>query len=728
MKNISIQRFIALIFRLVFLPVFISLLAEYQCYSAPNLLFQPLKKCLFVNPPQASALLKAESNDLKSLRNSLFISGINFDEITSDKLLANKLTGYDLLIIPVATAKNLSLKQISTLKDALYSGVNLLFDGVSKLNEALAITLQKESIEVNQIHDLQFPSTQLYWTHQANVKPVDVSGKNYKILCIEDSTDMPIVISSSAGKGKFVYFSTYFDPYTTKGYSRFPFLIETLKAEFGIQVLAERKTVEMYFDPGMRDTMKIEDLVQYWSKNKIKRIHAGGWYYDQDFDYAKLIKTCHENGILIYCWLEMPMISRTFWDKHPEWREKTVFNKDANIDWRLLMNLADSNCREQIFKELGGFLSSHDFDGVNFAELYFEPSPVGPNLPENFTPMNQLVRSQFKKQSGFDPVELFDSKSPHYWKKSPTDWKTFANYRKNLCFQLKDDFLGFLTKIKKQKKDYEIMLTVLDVSLTPELSDFIAEDTRNSMKLYEKYGVTMQIEDPSNCWGLTPERYVKMGNFYRKQIKEPNKLLFDCNVVASHEMGEGGFPAEKPTGEEIRQITYNMSTHINRPVFYSEDAINKNDWLNISNTLARNTKITALRPDAWTIEASNTVILHTGIQVAILTLDGRPWYACESDGAIIPKGKHTLEINQAPTINPLTKIVKISGELVSAYFRQDEIEISYSEDIVSCYVTIDKLPVSIFLDGQKTDCQVFQNLNSEFTVRLPAGKHKVRIL
>jgi len=492
--------------------------------------------------------------------------------------------------------------------------------------------------------------------------------------------------------------------------------------------MAERKTMEMYFDPGMRDTISTEKLVQMWRKNKIKRIHAGGWYYDSDYDYTKLIKTCHENGILVYCWFETPMISHSFWDKHPEWREKTTYDKDAAIDWRLLMNLADTNCRKQIFKEWEKFLLGNDFDGVNFAELYFEPSPVGPNLPENFTPMNQLVRSEFKKKSGFDPVELFDTTGSHYWQNNQADWKTYANYRKYLCYRLKDQFLGFLYKIKDQKKDFEVMLTVLDVSLTPELSDFIAEDTQNTLKLYKKYGATMQIEDPSNCWGLTPQRYVKMGDFYRKYIKEPNKLLFDCNVVGSHEKGEGGFPSEKPSGEEIRQIAYNMSTHINRPVFYSEDAINKNDWTNISNTLARNTEITAVRPDSWIITTDNTTIIHTGVPGVALKLNGLPWNACEGDGVIIPKGTHKLEMSQQPPDHELNHLISISGELISAGFKPGAMEFTYSEDIVACYITIDKLPSSIFIDGKKTDCQVFKNSNAEFTIKLPAGLHKVRIL
>ena len=725
--NSSLELVIPL-FRKLIILVLITSLTAISAFPSGNPHFQPVKKCLFVNPSHLVKLSKTESNDMKSLRNSIMVSGLNYDKITVDSLTPGKLTGYDLLIIPVASAKSLTTIQLTFIKDQLNSGLNLLFDGVSRLNKELGISLHEKPLSVSHIRDLQFPDILLYWTIKASVKPIDIKDKNYKTLCIDDSTKDPIAISSSFGKGRFVYFSTYFDPNTSKGYSRFPFLIETINLEFDIKVLAERKSMEMYFDPGMRDTVKTEDLVQYWRKNKIKRIHAGGWYYDEDYDYAKLIKTCHENGILVYCWFETPMISRTFWDKHPEWREKTAFNKDANIDWRLLMNLADTNCRKQIFKEWDKFLMANDFDGVNFAELYFEPSPVGPNLPENFTPMNQLVRNQFKKQAGFDPAELFNTESPHYWEKNPADWKAFANYRKNLCYQLKDEFLGFLTKIQEQKKGYDVMLTVLDVSLTPELSDFIGEDTKNTLKLYKKYNTTMQIEDPSNCWGLTPGRYLKMGEYYRTYIKEPNKLLFDCNVVGSHEKGEGGFPAEKPTGEEIRQITYNMNTHINRPVFYSEDAINKNDWLNISNTLAGSTKITVSQPDTWNITAKETVLIHTGCPVAHLKLDGQSWLACECDEVIIPKGRHVLAIDQTAATNPSLGIISISGELLAADFEKDQTEFSYSEDIVPCYVTITKQPVSIFLDNHKTDLTVFKNSNSEYTIKLPAGIHKVRIM
>jgi len=120
--------------------------------------------------------------------------------------------------------------------------------------------------------------------------------------------------------------------------------------------------------------------------------------------------------------------------------------------------------------------------------------------------------------------------------------------------------------------------------------------------------------------------------------------------------------------------------------------------------------------------------VHSGAPGAELKLNGLPWYAGEGDGVIIPKGNHKLEISLARSKHKINSIVSISGELISANFKTEGIEFTYSEDIVPCYVTLDKQPVSVFIDGKKTDCPVYPNSISGFTIKLPAGVHKARIL
>jgi len=688
-----------------------------------------LKKIVFVNPSGKFKNSKEEINDLKSFKNSLYTVGINYTEINVQQLNSVRLNDYDIIFLPFASANELNKEEITKVGEAVAKGLNIVFDGVTKMNNELNIVLLDKPITVTQIRDLQFPKNILYWTEPAKLLPIDTVNKKYKILCVDEITKFPIAISNAFGKGKYIYFSTLFDPVTEKGYSRFPFLIETLENNFGSVTLAERKTVEMFFDPGMREGLiKIDDLVSSWRKHGIKRIYAGGWYFDYGYDYETLVNTCHNNGIQVYCWLETPMISKKFWEKHPEWREKTAYLKDAYIDWRYLVNLADANCRNEVFRLMDDFLMKYDWDGVNLAELYFEPSPVGPELPENFTPMNNIVRNEFKHLSGFDPVLLFNKKDGHYWKKDTASWKMFASYRKTLCFRLKKYFLDFLTNVKNKKENFELMLTVIDVSMTPELSDNIAENTQNTLSLYTIYDITMQIEDPSNCWGLTPDRYRKLGQFYRDIIKDKNKLVFDCNVVNSHEKGFGGFPAEKPTGEEIRQIVYNMSLSDSRPAFYSEDAINENDFHNINSVLARGVKIIEKSPSKWKITTVSTVSVNTGKKDLFVKLDNKVWFAGDDDFVILPEGEHILNFSNTAFKNINTiEIRSISGELKQADFTDKKLEFSYSEEMNSCYIIINNLPAQIYIDNKKTDCEIYKNKPSEYSIKLPKGTHHVKM-
>ena len=684
----------------------------------PNfILIKPTNKVIDINL----------ANDLQSIRNSLFVTGYTVTEIEPEQLNGLNIGNKDILIVPAATSNELNQSQCNKISEIVKNGCNLFFDGTSKLNESFKIKFKSEIITVTKIRDLQFKDNLLYWTVPADVKAIDTTGVNYSSLCLEDSLHQAIAIHGSFGKGKFFYYEPLFDPITVKGYSRFPYLAETFSKLFGIHPLAERQASEMFFDPGMRtDNIPVETLAKQWKQQNIKCIHAAGWYLNDDYDYKRLLAACHTNGILVSCWLETPMISKTFWEEHPNWREKTAYQKDANIDWRLLMNLADSNCRSAIFKELGELLLKNDWDGVNLAELYFEPSPVGPNLPENFTPMNAIVREEFKKLDGFDPILLFNPASTHYWKNNSSDWHAFANYRKDLCYRLKKYFLDYLSTIKNQKKDFELMLTVIDVSLTPELSDFIGENTENALSLYKQYNLTLQVEDPSNCWGATPERYNKMGKSYRKYVKGENQLLFDCNVVASHELGYGGFPSEKPSGEEIRQIAYNMSLSKSRAVFYAEDALFKQDFKNISFVLARDAKIIDNWDNSWKIVTPYSISIDISRKDINFTLDGNPWFAKNDNYVIIPEGSHKLSLDTIPSSYSGINILSLSGELINATFNKESVEFVYKENIASCYVTVDKNPIEILIDNVKSDVNIYPGVGT-FSLKLPRGQHNIKL-
>ena len=158
----------------------------------------------------------------------------------------------------------------------------------------------------------------------------------------------------------------------------------------------------------------------------------------------QLIEACHREGILVYAWLELPHVSDEFWEKHPEWREKTAVLQDAQLDWRKLMNLRNRDCFRAVSAGVDQLISRFDWDGVNLAELYFE-SLEGMGNPARFTPMNDDVRAEFRGRAGFDPIELFRTR------KDEASKKLFLDFRSDLARRMQEEWLAKLEGERKKQ-------------------------------------------------------------------------------------------------------------------------------------------------------------------------------------------------------------------------------------------------------------------------------------
>jgi hypothetical protein len=678
--------------------------------------------------PAAAPSDEEERNDLSGFRTSLSVAGIHFSELPVKQLNSRNLRGCDMIVLPYASAKDLKPAAIESVREAVALGANLVFDGICELAVGFGIKPGKEYISVKQIKDNLFPGIPLYWQKPAMVRPVsEPAGRNCRVLCADEASGAPLAIGSRYGKGNFIYFSTFFDPVSGKGYSRFPFLIEMFSGVFGYVPLAERKISAMYFDPGSRNFMDIEKLAKFWRGHGVQRVYAGAWYFldDNRYDCERLVRVCHENGILVYCWLELPMVSMKFWNTYPMWREKTATLADAQLDWRYLMNLADPECLRKVLQETGELLRKYDWDGVDLAELYFE-STGGPSDPAHLTPMNDIVRKEFRAVNGFDPVEIFNPSSPHYIENDRGSWGKFAEYRKELCNRLKTHLLDFLYGIRLEKKNFEIIITAIDASQMPQLEEYISEDTDYLLSLLRKYPITLQAEDEWMCWIGKPERYDTLGKYYRGFVRDGSRLELDFNVVESHVKGAGGLPAEKPTGEEVRQVVYNIALNVPRPAFYSEDTLYEHDFRNINTVLARDAVITQKRGMQWKIKTPYMVTLHTGDDDVVALLDNEAWFAGQGEEIIVPAGEHILKFKPKARAEHNPRLYYISGELKGARFLYDAIEFSYAEDISSCYAVLSKEPKKIYIDNKRSECAVYSSAGG-FSLKLPGGKHTVRV-
>ena len=121
------------------------------------------------------------------------------------------------------------------------------------------------------------------------------------------------------------------------------------------------------------------------------------------------------------------------WDDHPEWREKTATGTDGKVGWRYLMNFQDPDCFQAAMDWTKVLLNSSDWDGVDIAELNFDADFKDYLRPDKFVPMNDIVRADFKKKAGFDPIQLFRPNSPHYYKTDPAGLAKFRALPRRHC-------------------------------------------------------------------------------------------------------------------------------------------------------------------------------------------------------------------------------------------------------------------------------------------------------
>ena len=322
--------------------------------------------------------------------------------------------------MPYGVVDQLSDAQVTRLVEWVRTGGNCITDGRSEFAEELGFRFTGATVSVLRLHDRLFPEESIVWQTPESFGQFHVEDDD-QVLAIEAETETPAAICRRLEKGRLIYLGARFDPLTTTGASRYPFIAEYVNRCFSLSPILRREALELYFDPGYRHNVSIESLVKQWAGLGVRAIHAAGWhqYPQYTYDYERLIRLCHANGILVYAWLEPPQVSQKFWLEHPEWREKNAAGVDVRPSWRYPMAMTDPACLQEMLNEYRSLLLSYDFDGVNFAEVYFESGDAGPDEPDTLTPMHPSARTQFRELAGFDAPLLWTRFHPTTGRTTP---------------------------------------------------------------------------------------------------------------------------------------------------------------------------------------------------------------------------------------------------------------------------------------------------------------------
>ncbi|MBV9080174.1 MAG: hypothetical protein JO102_03530 [Elusimicrobia bacterium] len=669
-----------------------------------------------------------EAVDQESFYNVLTHLGLEVEKREVADFAIGDLHAESVLVVPSAAAKTLSDEVATSILQTLDRGLLLITDGGSALSRGVGLTLRND-VPILTLFDHQFPSQIVRWPDRPSVPVIEAPPEDATLYYSDQDRRNALVLSEERGQGRYLFFAPLFDPVSGFGYARFPNIPYVLLNELQIRPWLRRPSSEAYFDPGYRQNVSIERLAQLWKRSGIRVIHAAAWhFYDKySYDYARLIKVAHENGILVYAWFEWPHVSQRFWNQHPEWRQKNGYLADAKVDWRYLMNFRDPKCFAAVMKDTENLLGKDDWDGVNIAEFHYES--IGPDDKSRFTPFDPLSRAAFKKKSGFDPLELLDEHSPHYWKTDPAGLQSFWEFRRGSNAALLQMVLDELKKMNdKVSPRRETILTIIDPLEHPEYTDLLGFDLQKTIDIVNKSDVTLQVEDPGVEWSKAPSRYEMMAARYAKfHLKRP--FMVDINVLPVHPDNQVGYPTSQPTGAEIVELWRAAASQGSRVALYSEWSLGETDWDLLPYAMAQDATVQR-DGDGWLIRSPRTVEFEVGPTTHRWTLDGRPWPCYRKEVVWIPPGEHRLEISKRrdewlDTSGIEAHLLDITGELLSAETDKSVIAIEYTSP-ERCLMRFNKRPYWMTLDGSLANLQT-TSIGEEYSVVAPPGEHRLRV-
>jgi hypothetical protein len=585
-------------------------------------------------------------------------------------------------------------------------GAILIIEGDSPAGRTLGFHPTGRQVAVKHVSDTHQPELPITWENALDV-PLFRIPRDARVFSQDEAHDTPLAAGLRHGQGAILWLAV---PLGSPAYARFPLLLQAL-FDLGLQPLFESRRLWAYQDPVYQRTIDADTLARAWRQSGLAAVHVAAWYNFEpdaqaDTYLERLIAACHREGILVYAWLELPHVSKKFWDEHPEWREKTALLKDADVDWRLLMNLVDPDCHRAVAAGIRSTLMRFDWDGVDFAELYFDGAMGIKNL-EEFTPLNDEVRRDVQQKFGFDPAELF-TKSP----RNPRHLRTFLDYRADLAARLQEDWIGELERMRAEKPYLDLVLTQVDDRFDKNMRDAIGADSARLLKLLDHHDMTFVIEDPGTVWNLGPKRYAAIAAQYRPLTSHQDRLGVDINVV---ERDQVVYPTQQQTGIELAQLIHIASQSFPTVIYYSAASVSPVD-------IPLLPAASALLTQSQRSPDGKSLVIDSPYGVGVrwsgpVSVDGKFWPVSDAEHLWLPAGSHILTSGAG---EPPLRVLDFNGTLQAAAEQPDGVEVTYSSQS-RALMKLNHVPSHLVVDGK----EVPLNLAGDRMLMLPRGTHTV---
>ena len=666
--------------------------------------------------------------DQQSFANAFRYIGVDVDTLHfGDRFDADR---YTLLVVPQPAVERLRNPLFSDLIEWIRAGGMAITDGYNEFALELGMEYTGNSIGVLGLREHLYPEDNVQWHVSTPFRKFEVQADDI-IFASDPESGSPIVIGRRFGEGRFLYIGTRFDPLSGGGFSRYPFLLQYVASYLELHPVFRRDGLELFFDPGFRSAIPVEALVRRWIEHGVRAIHVGNWheYASYTYDYDRLIRLCHENGILVYAWLEAPQVSHKFWEEHPEWREKNVHGEDNRASWRYPLAMTDSAAVSAMLRKFRQFLRVYDFDGVNIAETYFESDVRGPKEPGSFAPMHPSARKEFAQRRGFDPIKLFDKTSQYYWQMNAAAWKAFEDYRVDKVVEMHQRLLGLAYEIREEKPGFGVVVTMLDNIGTPELRRSQGIDIERILELHERYPFTLVVEDPMARWSEHPDRYRGIARMYRERLGDDFAL--DINILSFRsEEKPTMFPTLVQSGLEAFALSRISSEEVTRTLMYAESSINAQDLPLMSFASTGQARILTTN-EGYKVHSPLSLTMQLGREQRFILIDGKVRTSAGDGRFLIPAGTHQIVLTDEGEglFDPNTlhaTLLSCTGNVLAIDEGERSVRFDYESD-ERCYATFNKRPLEVFVDGTLLETPIREGVE-RYSILLPEGRHSVRVI
>lgn len=593
--------------------------------------------------------------------------------------------------------------------EAVERGAYVVLEGQSLAAEMFGFRGTPERVRVRRLEEARRPDLLIVWEREAELAR-SVAPPAARVFAKDKWSGAPLLAGYRKGAGGVLWLAT--DP-GDRGYERFPYLLHALR-DLGFDPPFEARDLWAFFDSSYRLRIDPDYFARRWRAAGIAGLHVAAWHFferdaSRDAYLEKLIRSCHREGIAVYAWLELPHVSERFWTDHPAWREKTADQKDAHLDWRKLMNLANRDCARAVRSGITDLILRFSWDGVNLAELYFE-SLEGPANPSRFTPMNAEVRAEFEREGGFDPLALFQGAF------EAGRMRQFLDYRVRLARRMQREWLTALEELRGQRPDLDIVLTHVDDQLDARMRDAIGADSAGLLPWVAERGFTFLVEDPATVWHLSPERYRELARRYESITTERKRVAVDLNVVERY---QDVYPTKLQTGLELFQLLHAASSAFARVALYFEKSILPDDlpFLPAATAVADRVRLTE---QGLEVETARTLYVRWR---GGATVNGRPWPLGDGERVLLPAGSHRV----SDGVDIGFRVLDFTAEVMTAeFFAPAGIRLEY-ESQSRTFAVLSREPVVFRLDGEVSPTSLDER-EGKWVITLPRGKHVVEMV